>query len=215
LALATSATKNLRGFDSEKRIFAFLLLFFALIEKMTTHKAGFVNIIGRPNVGKSTLMNALVGERMSIITPKPQTTRHRIIGLLNGDDYQVVFSDTPGIIKKPSYKMQEMMNAFVKTSFDDADVLLFTTEPAEQYDQYDPILEQLNTCPYPVFLLINKIDANTPENVADTRAWWLEHVPNFAEIHEIAAKPKHGRIIWSKKLSPACPKAQLIIRKTN
>src|SRR5210317_1741226 len=96
------------------------------------HKSGFVNIIGRPNVGKSTLMNALVGERMSIITNKPQTTRHRIIGIVNDDEYQIVFSDTPGIIKDPSYKMQESMNHYAFSTFEDADVMVFMTDTIEK-----------------------------------------------------------------------------------
>ena len=119
------------------------------------HKSGFVNIIGRPNVGKSTLMNALVGERMSIITNKPQTTRHRIIGIVSDEEYQVVFSDTPGIIEDPSYKMQEMMNSYVKGTFEDADIMLFVTEPGEEYEDDDPILQRLSKIEVPLFLVIN------------------------------------------------------------
>ena len=115
------------------------------------HKSGFVNIIGRPNVGKSTLMNALVGERMSIITRKPQTTRHRILGIVNEEQYQIVFSDTPGVIKDPAYKLQEAMNRFVKSTFEDADVMLFVTEVEEQYELDDPILDRLKSVEIPPF----------------------------------------------------------------
>ena len=107
------------------------------------HKSGFVNIIGRPNVGKSTLMNALVGERMSIITNKPQTTRHRIIGIVSDENYQVVFSDTPGFVRETSYKMHEAMNRFVRSTFEDADVMCFLTEPGEKYNLDDPLIKRL------------------------------------------------------------------------
>lgn len=153
------------------------------------HKSGFVNIIGRPNVGKSTLMNALVGERMSIITNKPQTTRHRIIGILSGDDYQIVFSDTPGIIRNPSYKMQEAMNRFVHTTFDDADVMLFVTEPTEKYDDDDPVIALLKKIKVPLFLLINKIDTAQPEKIAELINIWNERIP-FKETIPISALNK-------------------------
>ena len=122
------------------------------------HKSGFVNIIGRPNVGKSTLMNALVGERMSIITNKPQTTRHRILGIVSDDDFQIVFSDTPGYINDPSYQMQEAMNRFVKGTFEDADVMLFVTDVNEVFEEGDPILLRLKNVKVPLFLVLNKID---------------------------------------------------------
>ena len=158
-------------------------------KKTKVHKSGFVNIIGRPNVGKSTLMNALVGERMSIITSKPQTTRHRIIGILSGEDYQVVFSDTPGIIQDPSYKMQEAMNRFVHGSFDDADIMLFVTDKFEKYADDDPIMHRLKTVKCPLFLVINKIDLATPEEVAhliqdwNNRLTFLETIP-IAALHK-------------------------------
>ncbi|MEL7020293.1 MAG: GTPase Era [Bacteroidota bacterium] len=122
------------------------------------HKSGFINIIGRPNVGKSTLMNGLVGERMSIITNKPQTTRHRILGIMSGTDFQLVFSDTPGIIADPRYKMQEMMNRYVNTTFEDADIMLFVTETTEVYADDDPIIEKLRAVDVPLFLVLNKTD---------------------------------------------------------
>lgn len=153
------------------------------------HKSGFVNIIGNPNVGKSTLMNALVGERMSIITAKPQTTRHRIIGILSADNFQVIFSDTPGIIKNPAYKMQEAMNRFVRSTFEDADLMLFVTEEKENYPDDDPIFEQLNNLKVPKFLLINKIDITDPDKVVQLIKWWNDRV-NFDETIPISALEK-------------------------
>lgn len=153
------------------------------------HRSGFVNIIGRPNVGKSTLMNALVGERMSIITNKPQTTRHRIIGILSDDDYQIVFSDTPGIIEDPAYKMQEAMNSFVKTTFEDADVMLFVTEVKERYTEDDPIIQQLKNVKAPLFLLLNKIDLAEPEEIVELIQWWNAKIP-FTETIPISALKK-------------------------
>lgn len=150
------------------------------------HKSGFVNIIGRPNVGKSTLMNALVGERMSIITNKPQTTRHRIIGILSDEDYQIVFSDTPGIIEDPSYKMQEMMNAFVATTFEDADLMIFVTTVEERYDAEDPIIERLSKVEVPLFLIINKTDLAGPERTLELIRWWNDRIP-FKETIPTAA----------------------------
>lgn len=153
---------------------------------MKKHQSGFVNIIGRPNVGKSTLMNALVGERMSIITSKPQTTRHRIIGILSGDTFQIVFSDTPGLIRDPAYKMQEAMNSFVKSSFEDADLVLFVTEDGEKYDEDDPLLNRLKNLNVPVFLLINKTDLTSPQNIAQLIRWWNDRI-NFTETVPISA----------------------------
>lgn len=153
------------------------------------HKSGFVNIIGNPNVGKSTLMNALVGERMSIITAKPQTTRHRIVGILSGDDFQIIFSDTPGIIKKPVYKMQEAMNRFVKTTFEDADLMLFVTEVKEKYSEDDPIFDQLKNLSVPKFLVINKIDIADSDAVIRLIKWWNERV-EFNETIPLSALEK-------------------------
>ncbi len=153
------------------------------------HKSGFVNIIGRPNVGKSTLMNLLVGERMSIITAKPQTTRHRIIGIMTGDDFQIVFSDTPGFVRKPSYKMHDAMNSFVKESFDDADVMLFVTEPSEAFDAEDPIIKRLQNVKYPKFLVLNKMDASTPA-VFDAYEAELRKLVDFQQVIRISALKK-------------------------
>ena len=153
------------------------------------HKSGFVNIIGNPNVGKSTLMNALVGEKMSIITAKPQTTRHRIIGILSGEDFQIIFSDTPGIIKNPAYKMQEAMNRFVHSTFEDADLMLFVTEAKEKYLDDDPIFEQIRKLDVPKFLVINKTDITDPDKVIELIKWWNERI-TFDETIPISALQK-------------------------
>jgi GTP-binding protein Era len=149
------------------------------------HKAGFVNIIGNPNVGKSTLMNALVGERLSIITSKAQTTRHRILGIVNGDDFQVVFSDTPGIIK-PAYEMQESMMSFVKSAFEDADVLVYMVEIGEKDLKDESFFKKIVHAKIPVLLLINKIDNSNQEQLEEQVVFWKEKVPN-AEIFPISA----------------------------
>ncbi|WP_018618609.1 GTPase Era [Spirosoma luteum] len=141
------------------------------------HKAGFISIVGKPNVGKSTLMNKLVGERLSIITAKAQTTRHRIMGILNGthngQEFQLVYSDTPGIIK-PLYKLQESMMSFVRGSIEDADVILFVTDIFELHDEND-VIERLKKSEVPVLLLINKIDQATQEQVNEKIAYWQEN----------------------------------------
>ena len=155
------------------------------------HKSGYVNIVGRPNVGKSTLMNALVGEKMSIITNKPQTTRHRIIGILSSDDFQVVFSDTPGIISDPSYKMQIAMNNMVNTTFHDSDLTLFVTDANERFEDDDPIIERLKKVETPLFLVINKIDSVKPEQVLQLIKLWNSRL-KFTEIVPISALKKHN-----------------------
>ncbi len=150
-----------------------------------THKAGFVNIIGNPNVGKSTLMNALVGERLSIITSKAQTTRHRILGIVNAEDYQVVFSDTPGIIK-PAYELQESMMDFVKTAFEDADVLVYMVETGEKDLKNEAFFNKIKNVKVPVLLLLNKIDQSSQTDLENQVSYWKETLPN-AEIHPISA----------------------------
>lgn len=155
------------------------------------HRSGFINIIGKPNVGKSTLMNALVGERMSIITSKPQTTRHRIIGIVSDTNYQAVFSDTPGIIDDPAYKMQNKMNAFVRGSFEDADVVLFMTDPYERYPDAHPLVSQLQKVQCPKFLLVNKIDIAEAQLVKQTRQSWTKQI-DFDGVFEISALQKAG-----------------------
>ena len=139
-----------------------------------SHKAGFVSIIGKPNAGKSTLMNALVGEKMSIVTSKAQTTRHRIIGIVNEPDYQIVFSDTPGVIK-PAYTLQESMMNFVQGSLIDADVILLVTDINEKYDESD-VIDKLRKTESPVAILINKIDKSTEDEVKNKIAYWQETV---------------------------------------
>ena len=149
------------------------------------HKSGFVNIIGNPNVGKSTLMNALVGERLSIITSKAQTTRHRILGIVNGEDFQILFSDTPGIIK-PAYELQKSMMDFVKSTFEDADVLVYMVEMGEKNLKDEDFFEKIKNAKIPVLLLINKIDRSTQEQVEEKMNYWKEMVPN-ALIYPLSA----------------------------
>lgn len=150
-----------------------------------SHKAGFVNIIGNPNVGKSTLMNAFVGERLSIITSKAQTTRHRILGIVNGDDFQIMFSDTPGIIK-PAYELQNSMMDFVKSAFEDADVLIYMVEIGEKELKDEAFFNKIVHSKIPVLLLLNKIDKSNQEQLEEQIALWKEKVPN-AEIFPISA----------------------------
>ena len=146
------------------------------------HKSGFVNIIGNPNVGKSTLMNALVGERLSIITSKAQTTRHRIMGIVNGDDFQIVYSDTPGILK-PNYKLQESMMKFVKGAVSDADVILYVTDTVEQpSDRNTEILDKISLSGIPVLLIINKIDLTTQEKLEELVQFWQQRLPSATII---------------------------------
>ena len=140
------------------------------------HKSGFVNIIGNPNVGKSTLMNALVGERLSIITSKAQTTRHRIMGIVSGDDFQIVYSDTPGILK-PNYKLQESMMKFVTGAVSDADVILYVTDTVEQSDRSAEIVERIRRSGLPALVVINKIDLTTPEALEALVEKWHASCP--------------------------------------
>ena len=149
------------------------------------HKAGFVNIIGNPNVGKSTLMNAFVGERLSIITSKAQTTRHRILGIVNGEDFQVVLSDTPGIIK-PAYELQSSMMDFVKSAFEDADILIYMVEIGEKDLKDEAFFNKIIHSKIPVLLLLNKIDKSNQEQLEEQMTLWKEKVPN-AEIYPISA----------------------------
>ena len=141
------------------------------------HKAGFVNIIGKPNVGKSTLMNSMIGQKLSIITSKAQTTRHRIHGIVNGDDYQIIYSDTPGILE-PKYKLQESMLKSARTAFTDADIILFVTEVAHSPEKETATIEKLNKTKSPVILVLNKIDLCTQEKLEEVFAKWGQHVPN-------------------------------------
>ncbi|WP_421808833.1 GTPase Era [Flagellimonas sp.] len=149
------------------------------------HKSGFVNIIGNPNVGKSTLMNAFVGEKLSIITSKAQTTRHRILGIVNGEDFQVILSDTPGIIK-PAYELQTSMMDFVKSAFEDADVLLYMVEIGEKALKDESFFKKIQNSKIPVLLLLNKIDTSDQQKLEEQMQYWQEQLPN-AEIHPISA----------------------------
>ncbi|WP_299583240.1 GTPase Era [uncultured Sunxiuqinia sp.] len=150
-----------------------------------THKSGFVNIIGNPNVGKSTIMNALVGERLSIITKKMQTTRHRIKGIVSGEDFQIVYSDTPGILK-PNYKLQESMMKFVNTALIDADVILYVTDVVEKADKNEEYLEKIRKSNAPVIVLINKIDLSNQGEVMKQYEYWKDLLP-AADVFAISA----------------------------
>ncbi|MFN0214989.1 MAG: GTPase Era [Saprospiraceae bacterium] len=149
-------------------------------------RTGFVNIIGRPNAGKSTLMNALVGEHMSIITHKPQTTRHRIIGILTGENFQMVFSDTPGYVKTPSYKMHKAMNRFVEGTLEDADLMLFVFDMTEELEADNPLIEVLKKTEVPILLILNKKDLVGEQRIQDVTGWWKKHV-NFDQAIAISA----------------------------
>jgi GTP-binding protein Era len=155
------------------------------------HKSGYVNIVGYPNVGKSTLMNALMGDRLSIITSKPQTTRHRILGILNEEDYQIIFSDTPGVIDDPSYSMQEAMNRMAFSVFEDADILILLTDPYDKYTGEERIFHRLNKRDFPVFLVINKMDLVSEEKLDAVREHW-ENIFKADQIFTISAQEKTG-----------------------
>lgn len=163
-----------------------------------SHKAGFVSIIGKPNVGKSTLMNALVGEKLSIITPKAQTTRHRILGMVNEESYQIVFSDTPGIIK-PRYGLQDSMMNFVKGALSDADLILFVTDINEKHDEND-VLEKIINTTIPIIVLINKIDGATQEQVDEKQVFWQEllkpkHIYAISALHKYNLEGIMGMVL--------------------
>lgn len=175
------------------------------------HKAGFVNIVGNPNVGKSTLMNQLVGERISIATFKAQTTRHRIMGIVNTDDMQIVFSDTPGVLK-PNYKMQEMMLAFSESALADADVLFYVTDVIENPEKNMEFLEKVKKMQIPVLLLINKIDQSDPKKLGDIVEKWHSLLPN-AEILPISAKNKFGTDMLLKRIKELLPESPAFFDK--
>ena len=170
------------------------------------HRSGFVNIIGNPNVGKSTLMNALVGENLSIVTAKAQTTRHRIMGILNGEDWQIVFSDTPGILK-PTYALQQSMLDFVDVAIGDADIILYVTDVVEKKDKNEEYIEKLQKLECPVLIILNKIDLSDQATVLKLMQEWQELVPK-AEIFPVSAKEKfnlEGILETLIAKLPVCP----------
>ena len=178
-------------------------------DNLRTHRSGFVNIVGNPNVGKSTLMNALVGERLSIITSKAQTTRHRIMGIVNGEDFQMVYSDTPGVLS-PNYQLQRQMLEFSRSALVDADVLLYVTEPQDTIDRNPDFIEKvkkMSSAGTRVFLIINKIDLTTQETLGSLVAFWHTQLPE-AEIFPISAKERFGisqLFDAIKNALPECP----------
>ena len=173
------------------------------------HRAGFVNIIGNPNVGKSTLMNALVGERLSIITSKAQTTRHRILGIVNGEDFQMVYSDTPGVLS-PNYRLQEKMLEFSRSALVDADVLLYVTDVTDSADRNAEFLEKVKKMSHAgarVFLIINKIDLTTQETLENLVAFWHNQLPE-AEIFPISAQERFGVAQLFDAIKEALPEGE-------
>lgn len=175
------------------------------------HKAGYVNIVGNPNVGKSTLMNALVGERISIITAKAQTTRHRILGIVNTDDMQIVFSDTPGVLE-PNYKLQESMLSFSRSALVDADVLLYVTDVAEKMNQNESFLQRVRELDIPILLIINKIDISDPKILDSLAAQWNEILPK-AEIIPISAKTKFNTEYILRRIQELLPESEPFFAK--
>ena len=175
------------------------------------HKAGFVNIVGNPNVGKSTLMNQLVGEKLSIATFKAQTTRHRIMGIVNTDDAQIVFSDTPGVLK-PNYKMQEMMLQFSESALADADILLYVTDVVENPEKNMDFLDKVSKMTIPVILLINKIDEIDQKKLGNLVETWHKLLPN-AEILPLSAKNKFGIDILMKRILELLPESPAFFDK--
>ena len=154
------------------------------------HRSGFVGIVGNPNVGKSTLMNALVGEKLCIVTAKAQTTRHRIMGIVNGNDYQIVYSDTPGILK-PNYRLQQNMMSYVDGAFGDSDILLYVTDTVEKADKNSEYIEKLKKVDCPVVIAVNKIDISDQKSVVALMEYWQKEVPG-AEVFPVSAKEKFG-----------------------
>ncbi|MBK6931061.1 MAG: GTPase Era [Saprospirales bacterium] len=158
----------------------------ALAGEPVPFRSGFVNIVGRPNAGKSTLMNALVGERMSIITHKPQTTRHRIIGILSHEHFQVIFSDTPGYVRDPAYKMHQAMNRFVEGTLEDADLLLLVFDLTEELEETNPVFTMLAAAEAPVLLVLNKMDLVKEQRIQDVYHWWAKRI-RIADFIAISA----------------------------
>ena len=155
------------------------------------HKAGYVSIVGYPNVGKSTLMNALLGDKLSIISSKPQTTRHRILGIYNDENYQIVFSDSPGIISETAYAMQDAMNVFAYHSLEDADLTILLTDPFDQYTESDPLIKKLKSLNCPVFLIINKMDLKPLDELETLKNRW-QKLHTFHKIFFVSALQRVG-----------------------
>ena len=173
---------------------------------MSSHRSGFVNIIGNPNVGKSTLMNAMVGEKLSIVTAKAQTTRHRIMGIVNGEDFQIVYSDTPGVLK-PNYRLQEQMLEFSRSALVDADVLLYVTDVQDSPDRNADFLEKvrrMSDAGTRVFLIINKIDLTTQQTLEQLVQYWHKLLPE-AEVRPISAREKFGVEALMQEIKDALP----------
>ncbi|MBO7643691.1 MAG: GTPase Era [Bacteroidales bacterium] len=170
------------------------------------HRSGFVNIIGNPNVGKSTLMNALVGEKLSIVTAKAQTTRHRIMGIVNGEDWQIVYSDTPGILK-PAYRLQRNMMNFVDGAIGDADIILYVTDTQETPDKNEEYVSKLSRLECPVVVVINKIDISNQDKVMELVQWWKEQIPAAEVIPASALERFNLDSILNAVVSrlPVCP----------
>jgi len=177
------------------------------------HKSGFVNIVGNPNVGKSTLMNALVGERISIITSKAQTTRHRILGIVNGDDFQIIYSDTPGVLK-PNYRLQESMLNFSRSALTDADVLLYVTDVFDSYDKNADFVEKVNLNTAPLILIINKIDLIDEERLVVLVEKWKTLTPR-AEIFPVSAIEKFNIEPLFKRIKELLPESPPFFEKTS
>lgn len=175
------------------------------------HRAGFVNIVGNPNVGKSTLMNVLVGERISIITSKSQTTRHRIMGIVNTDEYQIVYSDTPGVLE-PMYKLQESMLQFSRSALTDADVILYVTDVWEKADKNVKFLDKVRDCGIPTLLIINKIDQSTQETIEALSQRWQQDLPN-AEIILVSALNKFNTSYVMDKIVKMLPESEPFFEK--
>lgn len=170
------------------------------------HKSGFVNIVGNPNVGKSTLMNCLVGERISIITSKAQTTRHRIMGIVNGEDFQIVYSDTPGVLK-PNYRLQESMLEFSHSALTDADVIIYVTDILDNAEKNADFIEKINHNTAPVLLVINKIDLITQDTLERLVDFWHRQIPK-AEIYPISALEKFGIDLLFSRIKALLPEGE-------
>jgi GTP-binding protein Era len=181
-------------------------------ESTDKHYSGYINIIGKPNVGKSTLLNAFIGEKMAIISHKPQTTRHRFLGIVSGEDFQMVFSDTPGLISDPHYKMQEAMNDAALSVFEDADVVLFVIDPSNAYSGDEKVITKLKKAECPIFLAINKIDTSDQETLIALEKEWRDIV-DFDQVHLISAKEKYGIPYLLEQLKAQLPEGPVYFPK--